>query len=124
MACESMRLLIVDDHVAARVGLRLRLMREPDLHIVGEAGDLRQALELAEVHAPDVVLLDLSLPDGDGLDLVEPLRKVAPTSKCVVLTLEDSLHNRRRAHAMGVRVVVGKHEPTEVLLQAIRAPRN
>jgi DNA-binding NarL/FixJ family response regulator len=119
-----MRLLIVDDHVAARIGLRLRLLREPDLNIVGEAGDMREALQLAEAHAPDVVLLDLSLPDGDGLDLVEPLRKVAPASECVVLTLEDSFDNRRRANAVGVRAVVGKHEPTDVLLHAIRTPRN
>jgi DNA-binding NarL/FixJ family response regulator len=117
------RLLIVDDHAAARTGLRLRLTREPDLSVVAEAGDMRQALQLAEAHTPDVVLMDLSLRDGDGLDLVERVRQVVPGSDFVVLTLEDSLHNRRRANAAGVRAVVGKHEPTEVLLEAIRGLR-
>ena len=123
MACEVVRLLIVDDHAAARTGLRLRLTREPDLSIVGEAGDMRQALQLAEAHCPDVVLLDVSLGEDDGLELVEHVRVVAPGSDFVVLTLEDSVRNRRRADEVGVRAVVGKHEPTEVLLQAIRALR-
>jgi DNA-binding NarL/FixJ family response regulator len=120
---QAMRLLIVDDHVAARTGLRLRLKREPDLAIVGEAADIRQAEELAAQHAPDVVLVDMSLPDGDGLELVDRLRGVVPTTRCVILTLDDSVHVRRRAHTAGVTAVVGKHEPTAVLLRAIREGR-
>jgi DNA-binding NarL/FixJ family response regulator len=120
---QAMRLLIVDDHAAARTGLRLRLKREPDLTIVGEAADIREAEELAARHAPDVVLVDMSLPDGDGLELVDRLRTVAPASRCLILTLEDSQHVRQRARAAGVMAVVGKHEPTDVLLRAIREGR-
>jgi DNA-binding NarL/FixJ family response regulator len=120
---QAVRLLIVDDHVAARTGLRLRLKREPDLAIVGEAVDMREAEELAARHAPDVVLVDMSLPDGDGLQLVDRLRDVLPETRCVILTLDDSIHVRRRAQTAGVLAVVGKHEPTEVLLRAIRDSR-
>ena len=116
-----MRVLIVDDHAAARLGLRLRLAREPDLLVVGEGSDIEQGSQLALSLQPDVVLVDLSLPDGDGLDLVQHVRNQLPGSACVVLSLHDSMANRRRALAAGVAGFVGKQEPTEVLLSAIRS---
>ena|SRR5215510_6136343 len=115
------RVLIVDDHAAARLGLRLRLTREPDLTIVGEGSDLQEGSALAMSLQPDVVLVDLALPDGDGIELVERIRHHAPSSACVVLSMHDSVANRRRADSAGVAGFVGKQQPTEVLLTAIRA---
>jgi len=115
-----LRVLIVDDHAAARTGLRLRLARERDLAIVGEAIDARAAVDLGADLQPDVVLVDLSLPDADGIELVPRLRAVSPKSACLILSLHDSTANRERAAAAGVPAFVGKQEPTEVLLSAIR----
>jgi two-component system, NarL family, nitrate/nitrite response regulator NarL len=117
---EPLRVLIVDDHAAARFGLRLRLGREPDLAVVGDAADMAGAVRLAPQLRPDVVLVDLLLSDGDGIDLVSRLRQVAPRSACLILSLHDSAHNRRRAAAAGIAEFVGKQEPTQVLLTAIR----
>ena len=117
----AVRVLVVDDHAAARLGLRLRLAREPDLLVVGEGRDLAHGSQLALSLQPDVVLVDLILPDGDGLDLVHRVRNHLPDSACVVLSLHDSSANRRRALAAGVAGFVGKQEPTEVLLGAIRS---
>ena len=115
-----LRLMIVDDHLAARQGLRLRLGREPDLLVVGEAEDGASALMLARTLEPDVVLMDLALPDTDGIELASRLREVLPGGQCVILSLHDSRQNRGRAQMAGVSAFVGKQEPTEVLLSAIR----
>ena len=114
------RLVIVDDHAATRLGLRLRLTREPDLAVVGETGDAAGGLHLARRLRPDVVVVDLSLPDGDGIDFILQLRQIAPGCRCLILSMDDSQHNRARAAAAGITTFVGKQEPTEVLLAAIR----
>lgn len=118
--CRVLRLLVVDDHAAARGGLRLRLSRESDLLIVGEAAAAAEALRLAASLSPDVILVDVSLPDGDGIDLLPRLREVLPNACCVILTLDDTPQQRRRALSTGAAGFVGKHEPTDVLLAAIR----
>ena len=120
---EPLRVLIVDDHAAARLGLRLRLGRERDLAVVGDAADMAGAVQLAPTLRPDVVLVDLLLPDGDGIELIGQLRQVVPKSAYLILSLHDSAHHRRRATAAGVTAFVGKQEPTEVLLTAIRRTR-
>jgi DNA-binding NarL/FixJ family response regulator len=117
-----LRLLIVDDHGPTRVGLRMRLARERDLSVVGEAGGPTDALHLAGRLRPDVVLVDLELgdTDTDGIELIGELRRVVPTSACVILSIEDSHHNRARASAAGISAFVGKQEGTDVLLRVIR----
>ncbi|MBV8718182.1 MAG: response regulator transcription factor [Chloroflexi bacterium] len=116
----KLRLLVVDDHPAALGGLRLRLSREPDLAIVGEATAAEEAVRLAIQLQPDVVLADLALPDGDGIDLIGRLHELAPGLRSVILTLDDSPEQRRRAFRTGAMGFVGKHESTDVLLAAIR----
>jgi DNA-binding NarL/FixJ family response regulator len=116
----TVRLLIVDDHAAARLGLRMRLGRERDLAVIGESGDAAGAMRLASQLRPDVVLVDLGLPDGDGIDLVARLREAAPGSACLILSIDDSRRNRARAAEIGVPAFIGKQQPTEVLLAAIR----
>jgi DNA-binding NarL/FixJ family response regulator len=114
------KVLLVDDHASVRRGLRMRLHREPEIVVAGEASDGFQALELARALRPDVVVVDLQLPGLDGLDVSARLRGVAPETATVMLSLYDDEVNRARATAAGAAAFVGKQEPTENLLAAIR----
>lgn len=114
-------LLLVDDQPAVRRGLQMRLALEPDMQVVGEAGDAQTALALAQALQPTVVLLDVELPHADGILAVQQLHAVAPQSAVVILTLHDDEATRSRARAAGVAAFVAKQEPDTTLLDAIRA---
>ena len=114
------RLLVVDDDALVRHGLRMRLELEQDLEVVGEAKDGAAALRLAHLLAPDVVLMDLVMPELDGLRATEILSKRSPSSAVVALSLYDGPEDRARAREAGAAAFVGKHEPETVLLEAIR----
>ncbi|HEX8969379.1 MAG TPA: response regulator transcription factor, partial [Chloroflexota bacterium] len=101
-------------------GLRMRLGREVDLAIVGEAEDGPQAIEVASALRPDVVLLDVALPGADGISVAGRLRTLVPDTRVVMLSLYDDAITRDRARAAGATTLVGKHEPLPNLLRAIR----
>jgi DNA-binding NarL/FixJ family response regulator len=117
----TITVLLVDDQAGVRRGLRMRLSREPDLVVVGEAEDGERAVDMAEALQPDIVLLDVALPGRDGIGTAETLQALVPGSAVVMLTLYDDGATRARAHAAGARTLIGKHEPIPKLLEAIRA---
>ncbi len=82
----SLRILLVDDHEVVRVGLRALIERQPGMEIVGEAGTVREAVSQAAKLAPDVVLLDIRLPGGDGLEACDQIKARRPETRIVVLT--------------------------------------
>lgn len=88
-----LRIQLVDDHAVVRVGLRNLIDDEPDLRVVAEVGSCREALEAAERVRPDVIILDLRLPDGSGAGIIARLKLVAPKVRILVLTsfAEDSM---------------------------------
>jgi len=112
--------LLVDDQATVRLALRARFALEPDIAIVGEAGDGVEALRLAENLRPDVVLMDIEMPRLDGIRATAMLHASLPGSAVVVLSLDDSVATRSRAAAAGAAAVIGKHQPPEPLLEAIR----
>jgi DNA-binding NarL/FixJ family response regulator len=114
------RVLLVDDLAAVRHGLRLRLGVESDLCVIGVAADGQTALSLAAELAPDVIIMDLAMPAMDGLTTTLALRKVAPRSRVVMLTLYDDLRTRKRAAEAGAAALIAKHEPCERLIATIR----
>lgn len=114
------RVLVVDDAPGVRGGLRLRLGREPDLEIVGEAEDGCAAVHLAADLRPDIVLLDAVLPGQDGFSTAAQLKTAAPGCAIVMLSLHDDRTARAHARAAGAAAFVGKHEPLEILLSTIR----
>ena len=115
------RLLLVDDEPSVRSGLRMWFALQPDIAVVGEAGDGTEALELAQQLHPDVVVMDVCMPGVDGLASTARLRADRPESAVVVLTLHDNGEARARARDAGAAALVGKHETADALLAAIRA---
>jgi DNA-binding NarL/FixJ family response regulator len=85
-----MRVLIVDDHVLYREGLASLLVNYPDFSVVGEAGSVREAIDKAIDLKPDLVLMDISLPDGTGLDALRTIVSQRPETKVVMLTIHET----------------------------------
>ncbi len=117
---EPITLLLVDDQQAIRQGLRMRLMREHDMQVVGEACDGTEAIKMALAVKPDVVLLDLELPRMDGITTTTVLQTAVPRSAIVILSLRDDAATQTRALAAGAVGFVSKHGPVETLLTSIR----
>jgi DNA-binding NarL/FixJ family response regulator len=118
------RVLLVDDQLSVRIGLRMRLALEPDVVIVGEAGDGEAALSLAQTLHPDVIVMDVQMPRMDGLAATAALRTVAPESNVVILSLYDDAITRARAQAAGASAFIQKHGEIDMLLSVIRQTSN
>lgn len=117
---KPIRLLLVDEQPSVRRGLRMRFALEPDLKVVGEAGDATEAISLARALRPDVVLMDLEMSGVDGILTIAALCKVVPHSAVVIFTLYDDAATRERARAAGAAAFVAKHQTEETLLAAMR----
>ena len=115
------RVLIVDDHDVLAEGLAHVIDAEPDLESVGTAGSVALALELVDSAAPDVVLLDHSLPDGQGVDAIPGLRAIRPDVRIVVLTANTSQHVVLAAMENGASGFVLKSRSLGEVTSAVRA---
>ena len=116
----NIRVLLADDQPAIRQGLRLRLALEPDIQVVGEAANGAEAVSLATVLAPDVVVMDVAMPVLDGVDATQELRTAAPRTTVVILSLHDDAATRARARGAGATAFVAKHQAEGQLIGAIR----
>ncbi len=116
----AIRVLIVDDQPAVRRGLKMRLELEPDVEVIGEAGDGAAAIALATEAQPDIVLMDVEMPGMDGISATRALRAAAPHSAVVVLTLYDDTATRARAKEAGAAAFVAKHQVETALLDTMR----
>ncbi|HYZ79006.1 MAG TPA: response regulator transcription factor [Gaiellaceae bacterium] len=112
----SVRVLIVDDHAVVRAGLRLLLDAEEDVEPVGEAGSGREAIFQNRSLKPDVILLDVVMPDESGLDVIPTLLHERPEAKVLVLSMQDDPQYVRQAFAAGASGYVLKEAAdTEVV---------
>ena len=118
---EMIRVLIADDHAVLRAGLRILLDAEPDMEVVGEAADGAEALARVGELAPDVVLLDITMPRVNGLSVLRQIREVSPDSRVLILTMHDDESYLREALAAGGAGYVLKRAADTELLSAIRA---
>jgi len=116
----SVRVLIVDDHAVVRAGLRLLLDSVDDLEVVGEAGSAREAVFQARVLKPDVILLDIVMPDQTGLEALPQLKHENPEAKILVLSMQDEPRYVREAFAAGASGYVLKEAADNEVVAAIR----
>jgi DNA-binding NarL/FixJ family response regulator len=117
----SIRVLLVDDHAVVRAGLRSRLDAEGDLSVAGEAGTGEQAVVKARALQPDVVVLDILMPRGNGLDAIPEIKRVSPGSAVLTLSSQASPSTVRRAISAGASGYVTKGRDDIELLAAIRS---
>jgi len=118
---QSARILLADDHAVLRAGLRLLLEKQDDFEVVGEASSGSEALELAAAFNPDVILLDLNMPEMDGLTAIPKLREQAPNSRILILTMHDDASYLKQALDSGAAGYVLKQAVDTELLLALRA---
>jgi len=115
----SLRVLVVDDHPIFVLGLE-RLLVSRGLEICGTAGSIREGVGLIEAQDPDVVVIDLSLPDGSGLQLLELLRESKPTLPAIVVSMHDEELFARRALMAGARGYLMKDAAPDQIVSALR----
>ena len=116
----SIRVLLVDDHAVVRAGLRLLLDAEDDIEPVGEAGSGREAVFQSRALEPDVILLDVVMPDGSGLDVLPTLLHERPAVRVLVLSMQDDPQYVRQAFALGASGYVLKEAADTEVVAAVR----
>jgi DNA-binding NarL/FixJ family response regulator len=116
----SIRVLVVDDHAVVRAGLRLLIDSEDDLETVGEAGDAREAIFEARSTEPDVILMDIVMPDQSGLEVLPKLLHEHPEVKVLILSMQDDPRYVREAFASGASGYVLKEAADTEVVGAIR----
>lgn len=119
-----MRVLIADDHQMFRQGLRLLLESQPDVEVVGEAGDGRTAVQMAAGRSPDLVVMDVSMPDLNGIDATRQILASAPagkTPKVIALSAHSDQHLAEQMLAAGATGYVLKHSAFPEMMEALSA---
>lgn len=116
---KRIKLLLVDDHPVVRKGINSCLARHEHLQIVGEASDGVEALKKARELMPDIVLMDIDMPEKDGLEVTELLRKELPKIKVLILSMHSNTEYVMRIIQSGASGYILKESPTEELVRAI-----
>ena len=115
------RVLLVDDHAVFCDALTAILRLEADIEVVGRGGSMKEAVEAARALRPDVVLLDVHMPDGSGIDATAVIKKERPQTQVVILTSDEEEAVLRSAVNAGVTGYLSKHEAAAQVLQAVRS---
>jgi two-component system, NarL family, response regulator NreC len=113
------RILVVDDHAAIRLGLRALFFSKPKWEVCGEAESGEEAIEKVKHLKPDVIVLDMTLPNMSGLAALGEIRKIAPSTKVVIFTMHDSLQMRTLAAQAGADGFVAKSKTSALLISEI-----
>jgi two-component system, NarL family, response regulator NreC len=118
--CAKVRVLLADDHTILRAGLKMMLNAQPDIEVVGEASDGRQAVGEAQRLQPDVIIMDITMPECNGIEATKQVKRLMPETRVLVLTMhenEEYLFQMLRAGASGYML---KEAADTELISAIR----
>jgi DNA-binding NarL/FixJ family response regulator len=118
---KKIHILIADDHAIVREGLRAVISRAPDMKLVAEAANGREAVDQSVHHKPDVALIDLRMPELDGIHAIAAMREAAPEVRAIILTTFSGDDDIYRALRSGAKAYLLKDAPREELLSCIRA---
>jgi DNA-binding NarL/FixJ family response regulator len=121
---EKIRILIVDDLARVRQSLSTVLQLSGYFEVVGEASNGLEAIQAAEQLKPEVILMDLEMPELDGLESTRRIKEQRPEIGVVIITIHDTPSAREQALQVGADAFVGKETATEVLVETIREMRN
>jgi DNA-binding NarL/FixJ family response regulator len=113
------RLLLVDDHAMVRQGLRAILDHYPDLVIIGEAADGREAVSIVNKRAPDVVIMDINMPRMDGIEATKRIKKDHPATVIIAVSVNDTPQVRESMQRAGASAFLSKEEAGERLYETI-----
>ena len=116
----STSVLIIDDHPLVRDGVK-KSLTAAGFNCVGEASSLKEAIAMIALHNPDVITVDLNLPDGSGLEIISWARKNSPTIAIIVLSLEDNLDFVSAASQSGAQAFISKSQSADHLISAIKS---
>lgn len=117
----SIRILLAEDHAVMRTGLRLVLERQPDFQVAGEASDGREAVNLAQKERPDVVVMDIGMPNLNGIEATRQICTTLPTCAVVILSMHSDEGYVLRALKAGAKGYLLKESAETDLIAAIRA---
>jgi len=115
------RALLADDHAVMRRGIRDILESDTEINVIGEAGDGREAIRLAEKLRPDVLVIDLGMPELNGLDAIRHMRREQPDIELLVFSMHDSEELIREVFAAGARGYVLKSDAVLYLIEAVKS---
>lgn len=119
-----MKILLVDDHTILSDGVKSLLAPEDDLQIVGQTGSAEAALEFLKKQDVDLIITDYSMPGMDGLSLLNTVKRVAPNTKIIMLSMHDEVHLVKEILKAGINGYVLKKDTHKELLNAIRDVKN
>lgn len=121
---EKKKILLVDDHVLFREGLRAIISRKSQYEIVGEAGNAKEALYLLRELTPDLILLDIALPDQNGIELTQEIRKRLPKIRILIVSMHTQIDYILKTFQAGASGYVAKESASEKLLQGMECVLN
>ncbi len=114
------RIVLADDHTIIRSGLRLLLAQQPDFHVIGEASDGREAVELVSKQNPEVAVLDIGMPQLNGIEATRQIVTQSPDTKVVILSMHSDEGYVLRALKAGARAYILKNSAESDLIRAVR----
>lgn len=119
---DKKRIVIVDDHTLLRAGLKSLLSQDPDIEIVGEANNGRDAVHAIRMHVPDLVLMDLNMPGMNGLEAIVNIKRHYPNTRVLVLTIhktDEYIHESLRAGADGYILKDATHDELRIAVRSL-----
>ncbi len=117
----GLRILVVDDHAVVRRGVRATLEAHPGWKVVGEAANGRESIEEVKKLKPDLIVIDLTMPEMNGLDATRLILQIAPQTEVLIFTIHHSRRMAQEALEAGARGYVAKSDPPRDLVAAVEA---